>query len=142
MTYTIRVARINRNEVVDFDALPAKSKDFVINYGLKQLLNDSIVSGETDSERNGLLDKKLDKLFEGTLDVREGGTRESDPLARAITRIATGKTAEHFRKLGIKTTQINADDWKVILGKFRVHPKIIALAEKEVAESADITIEL
>lgn len=141
MTHVIRVARLDRNESIDFDALPEASKSFVIAYGLKQLLNDSIVSGESNEERNGLLDKKLDKLFEGTLSIREGGTRESDPLARAITRLATGKTADHFKKLGVKSTQIDPAQWKEVLGKFRAHPKIIALAEKEVAESEDISVD-
>lgn len=141
MTHVIRVARLDRNESIDFDALPEASKSFVIVYGLKQLLNDSIVSGESNEERNGLLDKKLDKLFEGTLSIRDGGTRESDPLARAITRLATSKTADHFKKLGVKTTQIDPAQWKEVLGKFRAHPKIVALAEKEVAEAADISVD-
>ena len=139
--HTITISKVNRKVDVDFDALPEKSKAFVINYGLKQLLNDSIVSGESDDERNGLLDKKLDKLLEGTLDIRES-TRETDPLAKEITRLAEDQTAKHFAKQGVKKSKVASADWTTVLNKYRAHPTIIAKAQEMVAMKADVEIEL
>lgn len=139
--HVIKIAKINRSESIDFDALPQKSKDFVVNYGLKQLLNDSIVSGESDEERNGLLDKKLDKLLEGTLDIRES-TRETDPLAKEITRLAEDQTAKHFAKQGVKKSKVASADWTIVVNKYRAHPAIIAKATELAAMKADVEVEL
>lgn len=141
MAYEITITKLNRKESIDFAALPAASQTFVINYGLRQLLNDSFVSGETHEERVDLLDRKLSKLFEGTLHVREGGSRESDPLAREITKLATAKTSEHFKKKGVKAANIDPEQWKVVLGKFRVHPKLVELAKAIHAHAVSIEIE-
>jgi hypothetical protein len=138
--HTINVNKIARSVEIDFDALPEASKAFVVNYGLKQLLNDSIVSGEDDGERNGLLDKKLDKLREGTLDIRESN-RETNPLAREVTRRAELATVSHFAKKGLKKSKVESADWTAVLNKFRVHPTIVAQAEKAVAESAEISLD-
>lgn len=126
---------------IDYDALPAKSKEFIINYGLKQLLADSHVSGKTNDEKAGLLDKKLDKLFEGTLDIRES-TREGDPVAREVTKLATVRTEAHFKKLGHKIKDVSKEDFRIILNKFRAHPKLIAIAEANVAAADAAIIEL
>jgi len=140
--HTIRVAKIARDVQLDFDALPESSKLFVVNYGLKQLLNDAIVSGETDDERNGLLDKKLDKLREGTMSVRDSSGRSGDPLARQITALATERTEAHFKKLGVKRKDVASADWTTVLNKFRAHPKIIETATAMVAAKATDEIEL
>lgn len=134
MTINIRVARINRDVAVNWDDIPNASRDFVINYGLKQLFNDSIVSGKTDGERNGLLGKKLSKLMDGTLSVREGGTRESDPIAKELTRLATLKTAAKFK--GVKKPDLKA--WADSMAAYRAMPAMLAQAEKNVAELAMI----
>lgn len=134
----IRIARLNRNESIDFDALPNASKDFVIVYGLKQLLNDSIVSGESDDERNGLLDKKLDKLLEGTLSIRDGGTRETDPVAVELTKLATTKTRAEFK--GTKKPDPAA--WAASMVKWRANTKLQAMAKRNAEELAEISIEL
>ena len=126
---------------IDFDALPAGSKDFVINYGLKQLLADSHVSGETPDEKLGLLNKKLDKLMEGTLHIRTA-TRDGDPVAREITKLATAKTAEHFKKLGHPVSKVAKADVDAIMAKFRAHPKLIELAKANVEAASGLEIEL
>ena len=140
--YSITLGKLNRVVEIDESKMPMQSKDFVTNYGLKQLLNDSFVSGESDEERNDLVNRKIEKLYAGTLSIRDGGTRESDPLAREITKLATAKTAEHFKKKGVKSTQIDPAQWKEVLGKFRVHPKLIELAKANVAAASAVTIEL
>ena len=82
----------------------------------------------------------------GTELIRDGDSSailsESDPLAREITKLATAKTAEHFKKKGVKSTQIDPAQWKEVLGKFRVHPKLIELAKANVAAASAVTIEL
>lgn len=124
---------------IDYDALPQQSKDFVINYGLKQLLADSHVAGKTPDEKAGLLDKKLDKLLEGTLDIRTS-TRGGDPVARELTKLATLRTEAHFKKLGHKIKDVAKADHAAIMAKFRAHPKLVELAKANVEASDAIEL--
>lgn len=140
--HSIRIGKLNHDVAINDEKMPMQSKDFVFNYGLKQLLNDSFVSGETDEERHNLLERKVEKLYAGTLSIRDGGTRESDPLAREITKLATGKTSEHFKKKGVKAAAIDPAQWKVVIGKFRAHPALIELAKANVEAANAVEIEI
>lgn len=126
---------------IDFEALPAESKAFVIQYGLGQLLRDSYVSGKTADEREGLLNKKVDKLINGTLSIRESNGRGADPLAREITRLSELATINHFAKKGLKKAKVASADWTVVLNKFRVHPTIAEKAAVNVAAMGEIEVD-
>lgn len=132
-----------RTVEIDWDALPAASKSFVINYGLKQLLADSHVSGKTADEKLGLLDKKLDKLLEGTLSIRSGGTREGDPVAKELTKLATAKVMNHItKKLGKKVKDISKEDMAALMAKARALPALIEQAKANVEALNELDVEL
>jgi hypothetical protein len=132
-----------RTETIDFAALPIASQEFVVNYGLKQLLADSHVSGKTLEEKEGLLDKKLDKLFEGTLAIRSSGPRDGDPVAKELTKLATAKVHAHIKtKLKLKVADVDKEDMAALMAKARAMPALIAQAEANVAALAGIEVEL
>ncbi len=140
---TMTFAPLGKDVNVDVDALPETSRAFAMAYGLRQLLADSHVSGKTPDEKQGLLDKKLDKLFEGTLHVRSGGTREGDPVARELTKLATAKVHKHITvKLGKKVKDVSADDMKTLMAKARALPALIEMAKANVAALAEDNTEL
>ena len=125
----------------EWDNLPETTREFYIHYGIKQNVQDSHVAGKTLDEKEGLIAKKLAKALAGTLDIRESN-RESDPVAREVTKLAVAKTDAHFRAKGIKAKDVSKADYKNVLDQFRNHPKIVALAESNVAalNAADISL--
>lgn len=136
----VTIGKLNESIEVDFAALPAVSQAFIIQYGLKQLLNDALVSGETNDERRGLVHKKLDGLKSGQL--RSTSTRSSDPVAREIKRLATINADKWARGQNGKLVDVRKSaGYADALAQLMVNPKIIARA-KELAEGNDLEIEL
>lgn len=77
-TYNIRISKAGKSIEVDFDSLPQVSKDFIIQYGLKQKLNDK-GAGETIKELGAeeagsrawiLANQIVDGFKEGKITVR------------------------------------------------------------------------
>lgn len=130
-----------RTVEINWSYLPKASQDFVINYGLKQLLADSHVAGKTPEEKSGLLDKKLDKLRNGTLSVRESSGREGDPVARELTKLATIAVHKHItEKLGHKVKDVSKEDMATLMTKARANPARQALAKANVEAEAAIEL--
>jgi hypothetical protein len=80
----------------DIEAILAKSQDYVVAYGIKQSLADSFAGAKNYAEKNKLsvedavgvlFDKRLRKLLEGTMDIREV-TRSTDPVKTETRRLA------------------------------------------------------
>lgn len=136
MRYIINIARINHAKSVDFDQLPDSSQEFVIDYGLKQLLADSIVSGTTDDERHALLEKKFQKLLDGTLAIRTSSER--DPFGKELTRLANIAVDNHItKKLGLKLKDVSKEDRATLMARARANEKRIAEAKANVAAQAE-----
>lgn len=88
-TTEIRVAKAGKTYTFDWYSLPEVTRDHVILYGLRQIMNDSTASaptGETEEGR-GLADKRYDALISGVL--RASSTREGDPVRRRAIELAT-----------------------------------------------------
>lgn len=138
----IVINTLGADHSIDWDALPQASKDFVVHYGLKQLLADSHVSGKSADEKEGLLNKKLDKLLEGTLAIRDGGTRTGDPVARELTKLATAKVDAHItKKLGKKVKDVSKTDYATLMAKARALPALQEQAKANVEAAAEIEVE-
>lgn len=102
--YTVTIKRLNLTETFDWASLPEQSKDYVIQNGLVQSLNDSIAGKDlTEEARLGLLSKRIDAIKSGTMGTREGLTLESVKRAMAKAWIKKHlpdlKGAEHDEKL-------------------------------------------
>lgn len=136
----VTIGKLNESVEIDFGALPEVSQAFIIQYGLKQLLNDALVSGETDDERRGLVHKKLDGLKSGML--RSASTRTSDPVAREVKRLATINADKWARGQTGKLTDVRKSAaYADVMRQLSGNAKIIARA-KELAEENDLEIEL
>lgn len=94
---------------IDFDTLPQASKEFIINYGLKQYLNDGAAVGkdecESEDERNQLkadrVADRVTKLKDGTMSIR-GGTRVTDPVAKIKRDLALDILKDFWKKNDMK----------------------------------------
>lgn len=131
MSYSITLTKIEKSVNVDFLALPEASRNHVIAYGLKQLLNDAMVSGETDAEREGLAMKRLDGLKSGNLRA----AREANPLETEVRRLAIARATAEWKKAGhakITPEIFKSEDWAVRVLELRENEKIRAIAQANV----------
>jgi hypothetical protein len=68
---------------------------YIVEYGFKQTLNDKLAGymkkypATTPEMALAVVQKKLDAIIAGTIAVRDGGTRITDPVAREARRLAT-----------------------------------------------------
>jgi hypothetical protein len=131
MTLAVTIAALNRSESIETSDLPDASIEFLLNYGAKQLLNDSHVSGESAAEKAALVDKKLKKLYDGTLSIRD--SNRGDALATEIKRLARKLAGDWFRKNGIKDKDIAEADWKEKVNEYAGKAKVIETAKANVA---------
>lgn len=93
--HTITIAKAAKNVVVDFDALPDVSKAYIIEYGLRQSLNDATASlkrdeyktdGEFQDAALAVAEKKLAGILSGEL--RQSVGRIGDPIEAEYMRLA------------------------------------------------------
>lgn len=117
--YTINIAKAETSIEVDFAALPEVSREYIVNYGLTQALNDAVaplavIDGKVCVNKKPLEDtsadkfeeivlgrvqKKLDALIAGT--VRVAGVRVGDPVKAEAIEIAIDMTVRgEFKKAG------------------------------------------
>ena len=95
----VQIRKINTQVEVDFDALPETSKCFVIDYGLKQLLNDAVASKDDKLEIADTVDRKLTALVDGSVRISSAG-RASNPLAKAAMDYAREVVRASIRASG------------------------------------------
>jgi hypothetical protein len=83
----IKIGKADRLVTVDYDALTQHVKDYVIRYGLTQILNDacSSVPKEKPAEAFALATKKLAALQAGEVRTRRDG---GDEIEREAVRLA------------------------------------------------------
>lgn len=138
MQYTIHVNAVDRDITVDWDSMPETAREFVIQYGLRQKLNDCHVSGETPDEKNAAVDKTVAALMSG--DIRVGAARAGDPVSAEAKRLARGLATERFRKDGkAKKGFAETDEFKALVATYANHPKVRAQAESNVASAKALT---
>lgn len=108
-TITIPLGRNSVYGTLDIDVarLPANAREYIWQYGLKQVINDAMAT-KVDKEGNDLTNKeiaakasaKLDALYEGTLRMRVETVAADEYEAEAI-REAKRHTIAIFTKAGI-----------------------------------------
>lgn len=111
----VQIAKTGQSVEVDFKALPANSQEFIINYGLRQMLNDCHSAltvkgweGTQEAFNEAVMKAVSDKLAaiaSGDLSIRKAGKAEPvDPVERLALRMAREliKDALAAKKLTIK----------------------------------------
>lgn len=116
MKTTINISKIGQTREVDFDKLPEASQNFIIGYGLQQVLNDchaSIQRKDYDSEEefgkavSDRVETKLDALHAGKITIRAAGTREPvDPVAKLVYRMAKDAVESAIKAKGVKLREV------------------------------------
>lgn len=134
----VKIGALNETREVDFAALPANSQAFVIQYGLKQLLNDALVSGENVEEKRGLVDKKLDGLRSGNL---RSTAERSDALQAEVNKIALKLARDKFRKDGKKLVDYAAGIDAYAKELIATKPIITETAKANIAATLAISID-
>lgn len=104
---------VNATRAIDWEALPATTQHFIIHYGLTQKLNDAHASVPKDKPADVELavDEMIDRLVEGTVEVRAASTRGDAVRTLAITlatRFAPGKDAKVKRANAVIMVDSNA----------------------------------
>lgn len=104
---TVRLGRkVDEDMSVNLDALPLVSLNQIFAYGLKQILNDSMTSGETGAEKKALAEKKLAALLSGEATAR---TSTADPVRAEAILIGIGKVRASVLKAGKTVAEYGGD---------------------------------
>lgn len=113
MTISISIGKANTDLTVDFAALAPHVQDYVVRYGLTQILNDahsSVTATEVpDAAERGeqaleLANKKLDAMIRG--EVRAFGGRSGDPIKTEANRLATLVINGALKAKGVKVKSL------------------------------------
>jgi hypothetical protein len=138
-THTLEVAPDKFNSAV---------KDFIWNYGLRQILNDAGSSGKSPDEKLAMAEKKLTALYEGVLrktrEARDPVTNEALKIARKIVKATFGlpdkpegfAQAEMLAFCGKHEIEVRDDDedtYDLVVEFVADQPKVRAQAEEIVA---------
>jgi len=85
-TTIISVSKAQQSYNIAWDSLPPASRDFIINYGLRQYLNDSVAGVKPDQtiEAQKAVNARMEALRLGTVGVR--ATVERNPIKAEAKR--------------------------------------------------------
>ena len=116
----VTIAKTGQAVEVDFAALPANSQEFVINYGLRQILNDCHSSvtragweGTSEEFAEAIMsavNAKLSALSTGDLTTRRGSGQPADPVEREALKIAREELTAAVKAKGKRIKQIENFD--------------------------------
>lgn len=136
MSHSIRVAKLDRDFAIDFDALPANAQAFIIEYGLRQKLNDAISALNMEAEgaqADGVakVTSVIEALQNG--EIRLMGGREGDPIKAEAKRLATVAVNAAIKAAG-KVQKQYKDQLPALVDKYLAkHPEVMDTARENVA---------
>lgn len=158
--FKVTVEKAAHTYEIDFASFPEPAQRRVIAYGLTQLLSDAAASVTTTASIDGrrvplvgnalasarisaktMADERLDDLSKGIL----RRVREGDPVSARAKQIAIRNTnkSDDFRQWlangGHKATDKPAiEELAKRAGLLAATPKVLALAERQLADEADL----
>lgn len=138
----IRIKKADRTITVRWDDFNDEVRDYVIRYGMTQILNDchsQLTKDKPDfSPENvmALVEKKLAAMYAGDLRVKRGES-DRDPIGEMMIDIATNRIKAAARAKGVK---LDKDDLKARVANYvRQHAdKLRAEAESIVNADFDL----
>lgn len=148
----IAIAKANTSLDVNVEGLEPNVLEYVIKYGLTQILNDAHSSVTPASEPDddarkakalSLAEKKLAALVAG--EVRSHGTRTGDPVMAEAIRLATQIVRNAIKASGKKLGNYSADQIRAAAVKYiNSHSELLDAARVNVetnkALAADVEI--
>jgi len=131
MAHEILIAKFKRTvSVPDFDSLPLATRAYLIEYGMRQALNDR-VAGESDADKGmALVEKRLAGWIDGT--VRSMGNREVDPVNTEAKRLAEVAVKTAIRAKGKKISDYEDQLSNLVKGYLEKHPETMVAAKANV----------
>ena len=150
----ISIAKAGESVTVDFDALPEVSQKYIIEYGLRQSLNDATASlkrddYETDDDFKAaalaVANKKLDGILSGEL--RQSAGRIGDPVEAEYMRLAVAAISTAIVNKGGKLKDYTMKQLRErASGLAEKNPEVAARlrakAEATVAEKAELAADI
>lgn len=103
---------------IDGTAVKVETIDYLLAYGLKQSLSDSYASAKDQAEFDAMLFKRLTKILEGTMGIREAGAPR-DPFEAECIRLAKLRLAAIAKKQGKTLPKVASDAYKAMLETVR-----------------------
>lgn len=116
--------------------LPAHVKDFIFEYGLRQILNDAGSAQTTIADKHAIALKRLDALYAGELRVRRAADNLS-PLEAEIERLARADAVAFFKAKKLKVKDLDEAELDAKTEEFRLEflDDYTAMAEKALDEA-------
>lgn len=125
---------------LDGKPLPVASVEYLITYGAKQSLADSYASATTQAEFDTMLYKRIKKIQDGTMAMREPAAT-IDPFEAECIKISKARLALLARKQEKKLPKVASPEYAALLEKVRNgkgKAEIEALARKNLAAQAKL----
>jgi hypothetical protein len=82
MQFEIHVRKADHSESIDFSQLPENVQQFVAEYGLRQILNDSVSGVKDQAEAQEKVQAKAEALRNGNVKMSGGGGRAKSEVER------------------------------------------------------------
>lgn len=126
---------------LDGKTLGAASIGYLVAYGAKQSLADSYASAKDQSEFDAFLSKRLTKILEGTMSIREAGEAR-DPFESEVIKLAKARLDAIAKKQGKSLPKRDSEEYKSLLGKVRngkAKDELEAKARAILAERASVS---
>ena len=118
MTKTVEISLGKAGAIsVDMSKLEAHPAvmEYIIQYGLKQMLNDVHASEKDIAAKPGLSQKKLDSLYRG--EVAQSRASGGDPVAKEMRAMAENDLKAKVKLAGKKPSDFDKDVWKTVVEK-------------------------
>lgn len=161
----VPINKLSKTVEVDFDSLPDNAKEYVITYGLKQVLNDSHSAyrmAKPEEEAEGtvfdnveefqeavqeVIDAKVEALMDGSVTIRTGVSRAPvDPVGKEAYRLAQGKVKDMLKNAGYKLRDLPkgklGDMTQEHLDKNSEHYRKLAERNLSAVQEIDINLDL
>jgi hypothetical protein len=139
-TLRAHITKLGRDFEIEVESLSLAARDYLLQYGLKQSLSDSIADKSlTSEEANALADKRLTAILDGKLSVRDGPGRETDPIKVEAKRLATIRVKAAVKKTGAK---VDEDTFAAYVAALAGKPETITEATKNVAKAKAVEVDL
>lgn len=120
---------------VDVDAFTPAVREYIWNYGLKQVLNDAGSAGKSPDEKLGMAQKKLDALLRGEVGRAREAVDEVEAEARKIARKMIG---DALRRKGKKVADFDEEMLKEKVKELAARDDVRTAAMERLAIKADV----
>lgn len=152
--YTIGIGKTGKAQEVDFGAMNEDVRDYVIAYGLKQILNDchaSIQRKDYDEQGEFILaveeavNDKLAALASGKISIRTGAARESiDPVQKLVNRMAREIVLGAIKAKGLKAKDISKESMDKLIADYATanHDALTKEAKAQLKKAEGLAVDL